>query len=250
MRFVGIDVAADPKHTGLAVLQDDGGCSVEHVRVGVEDADIIAAVQAADRAGVDVPLGWPQRFVELVTSHAAGTMPAPVSTGSDWRRRHAMRSTDTEVHRRTGLTPLSVATDRIAYPALRWAGIEARLRGLGVDVARDGSGVVCEVYPAAALRGWSMPHRGYKGAKNTVQRADLVHTLAQRAPWLAWNGHRDLCAADDNAFDAVLAALIAREVALGRSDPPPKALHAAARQEGWIWLPYRTGPTAPTGWAA
>ena len=59
------------------------------------------------------------------------------------------------MHRRTGLTPgWSVATDRIAHPALRWAGIEARLRDRGLDAARDGSGMLCEVYPAAALQIW------------------------------------------------------------------------------------------------
>lgn len=68
-----------------------------------------------------------------------------------------MRHTDRAVHERTGLTPLSVATDRIAHPALRWAGIEARLREQGIDTARDGSGLICEVYPAAALRLWHLP---------------------------------------------------------------------------------------------
>lgn len=245
MTFVGIDLAADPKNTGIAILREDSGCVVDHVRVGVEDDDIVEAIRNAGLAGVDVPLGWPKQFVELITAHAAGTVPAPVSTGPQWRRSHAMRATDAEVHRRTGLTPLSVSTDRIAHPALRWAGIEARLRELGVNVARDGSGVVCEVYPAAALHGWSLGHRGYKGRHNAEPRAELVAALALKAPWLAWNGHRDLCSADDNALDAVLAALICREVALGRGEPPPEALLAAARQEGWIWLTRQESPTAP-----
>lgn len=245
MIFVGFDLAADPRRTGLAILREDGACTLEQVRVGAEDDELIDSIRAADRSGVDVPLGWPQRFVDLISAHAAGTLPAPDSTGPPWRRSLAMRATDLEVHRYTGLTPLSVSTDRIAYPALRWAGIEARLREAGIDAARDGSGVISEVYPAAALRCWALPHRGYKGAKNADRRSELVADLSARIPWLDWNGHRDLCETDDNALDAVLAALIAREVGLGHGRPPPDELRETARREGWIWLPRRERPTAP-----
>lgn len=243
--FLGNDLAADPKNTGLAILREDGACVLDQVRVGIEDDDIVEAIQTAGQTGVDVPLGWPKRFVELITAHAGGTVAAPNSTGRDWRRSHAMRATDAEVHRHTGLTPLSVSTDRIAYPALRWAGIEARLREQGVNMARDGSGVVCEVYPAATLHRWSLRHRGYKGRHNAEQRAELVAALEQKAPWLEWNGHRSVCAADDNALDAVLAALTCREVALGRGEAPPEALRPTAVQEGWIWLTRNENPTAP-----
>lgn len=236
-RFVGVDMAADPRFTGLAVLAGDSSCVVEELCVGVVDADIVRQVETADRVGVDVPLGWPESFLEVVTAHAAGTLVAPDDTGPQWRRPLAMRATDREVHRRTGLTPLSVSTDRIAHPALRWAGIEARLRKRGTAVDRAGFGVVCEVYPAAALRLWGLPYRGYKGRKNVERRAELVVALRERHPRLEWNGHRDLCLADDNALDAVLAALIARDVAQGVCIPPPDDLVELARREGWVWLP-------------
>lgn len=242
MKFVGVDLAADPRRTGLAVIGGEDRCTIGHLIVGAEDEDIIEAVQSAERAGVDVPLGWPEKFVDLLSAHAAGNLPAPDSTGAEWRRGMAMRATDLAVHRSTGLTPLSVSTDRIAHPALRWAGIEAHLRGLGVDTARDGSGVICEVYPAAALRCWSLPHRGYKAAKNAGPRVELVDLLQQRWTWLDWNGQEDLCMADDNALDAVLAAVIAREIELGRCAAPPAELRGTARREGWIWLPQEEGP--------
>lgn len=243
MRFLGIDLAADPKHTGLAVLGGERANTLEHVHSGAEDDALFEAIRMADKAGVDVPLGWPEPFVEVIHAHARGTLTVPSSTGPAWRRDLAMRATDRAVHRRTAQTPLSVSTDRIAHPALRWAGLEARLREASVDVSRDGSGVVCEVYPAAALRCWSLPYRGYKGAKNAENRRDLVSAVAGAFPALDWNGHRDLCGADDNALDAVLAALVAREVAGGRCEPPPPELRDLARREGWIWLP-RPGPAA------
>lgn len=237
MTFVGIDMAAESRRTGLAVLSGGDDCEVELVRLGADDDLLVEAVHGAEKAGVDVPLGWPQPFVELVAAHAAGVLPPPASTDIHWRRTLAMRATDLHVRDRTGLNPLSVSTDRIAYPALRWAGIEARLRQDGLEAARDGSGVVCEVYPAAALRGWSLTHRGYKGEKNAVARTELVDAVWARHPWLDWNGFRPLCIEDDNALDAVLAALVAREVAFGRCEPPPQQLRALARREGWIWLP-------------
>src|SRR5699024_32255 len=80
-----------------------------------------------------------------------------------------------------------------------------------------------------------------------VPRAALVDALAARLPDLDWNGHRPLCESEDDALDAVLAALIAREVAQGRAVPPREEELELARQEGWIWLPRSTSPGAGAG---
>ena len=161
-----------------------------------------------------------------------------------------MRETDRAVHARTGLTPLSVSTDRIAHPALRWAGIEARLREEGIDVARDGNGRICEVYPAAALRRWGLPHRGYKGTGGRAARRGLVEALGGRFPGLEWAGHDAACVEVDDVLDAVIAALMAGEVARGRAVPPPDPL----RIRPWKGPPGRSrcasrpsppGPSAP-----
>ncbi|WP_433185959.1 DUF429 domain-containing protein [Actinoallomurus sp. CA-150999] len=79
--------------------------------------------------------------------------------GRDWRRNLALRLTDRVVHDRTGLTPLSVSADRIGHAALRLAALLARLARAGRPVDRSGTGVVVEVYPAASLRLWGLPHR-------------------------------------------------------------------------------------------
>lgn len=238
MVFIGIDLSAQAKHTGMAVLHDnDGGLVVEHAAVGVTDARIVEALADATRVGVDVPLGWPIPFVHLLADHAAQRLQPPASTGSDWRRSLALRATDRVVHQRTGLTPLSVSANLIAYPAFRWAGIEAVLRDQGYNVARDGSGLVAEVYPAAALYRWGLPHRGYKGTKNAAQRQQIVQALSQLFPTLQWQGFDALAATNDDVLDAVLAALIAHQIAAGNCEGPDAHQQAAAVVEGWIWLP-------------
>lgn len=237
--YVGIDLAADPARTALATVRDDqstGRVVVEAVRLGVSDDDVVAAIEGATKAGVDVPVGWPERFVDFLSAHAEGAQTAPEQTGPGWRRTMVMRRTDLLVRERFGLVPLSVAADRIAYPALRWAGVEARLRGLGVDCRRDGAGRVSEVYPAAALRVWGLPHRGYKGAATEV-RERLVDSLEAALPWLEWAGHRDACVASDDVLDAVIAAVVAREVAHGRTVAPCDGERESALREGWIHVP-------------
>lgn len=239
MVFGGIDLAADPRRTGVAQISNGTPTVVEMLVVGAEDADIAAIIMGSDMSGIDVPLGWPDAFVALLADHAAHALAPPPSTGSDWRRTMAMRTTDVMVHQRTGRVPLSVSTDRIAYPALRWAGIEARLRAEGIDVPRDGSGRICEVYPAAALSCWGLPSRGYKRREQSGQRTEIIDRLSYLFPDLDWNGHRNLCIDDDNALDAVVSALMARLVADRQADPPPEAMRDVVSREGWIWLPQQ-----------
>nr|WP_276611049.1 DUF429 domain-containing protein [Kineococcus siccus] len=52
----------------------------------------------------------------------------------------------------------------------------------------------------------------------------------------------EACAASDDAFDAVVAALTARAAAVGAATRPAQGQRAAAAREGWIALP--TGPLA------
>lgn len=246
--YAGVDLAADPKRTGLAVVRaEPTRLVVESVRVGATDDDVIHAVHHSDGAGIDVPFGWPDPFVSFICAHAAGRATAPPDTDPQWRRGMAQRTTDRHVHARTGLTPLSVSTDRIAYPALRWAALEGRLRNDGLPVPRDGSGRTSEVYPAAALARWGLPHRGYKAAKNAAGRRTLLARLGLLLPWLSWEGHETTCQADDNALDAVLAALVAREIDLGRCEAAPPELSAVVAREGWVWIPAST-PTPPAAY--
>ncbi len=237
MITAGVDLAAEAKGTAVAVLAwDDSRAVVTSMTVGADDAHILSVARVAHKIGVDCPFGWPTAFVRLVREHQRGQLGAPPSSGREWRRAMTLRVTDQHVHRATGLTPLSVSADRIAHAALRWAAIAATVSAGGLDASRDGSGLLAEVYPAAALRLWGLPYRGYKGLDNRSVRGGLVDSLLAGAPWLDLAEHEERCRDSDHALDAVLCALVARAVACGMTQPADRHQPEAA-EEGWIHLP-------------
>jgi hypothetical protein len=52
VRVVGVDLAAEPARTAVAVLKwDDGKAVVEELRVGADDQAVLAALTATNKAG-------------------------------------------------------------------------------------------------------------------------------------------------------------------------------------------------------
>ena len=209
------------------------------LRLGVGDAAIGEVALVAVKLGLDCPLGWPDDFVAFLNEHQDGHVVAPRDVaGKDWRRRLAYRATDRAVREATGLTPLSVAADRIGLTAMRAAGLLARFAEAGQPVDRAGGGVVVEVYPAASLRRWGLPHEGYKGKDKQLTRDALIQELLRAAPWLDLADHADLCSQSDDALDAVIAAMTSRAAAVRHvSLPADSTQQAQAGREGWIALP-------------
>jgi hypothetical protein len=240
VRTVGVDLSAADAGTAVATIDwTAAGAVVREVVVGAGDDLVVAAVRGADKAGIDSPLGWPDPFARFLAAHHAGApiaMPAP-GDGAAWRRALAWRATDAVVRETVGLIPLSVSADRIGHAAFRCAAILARLAD-DVPVDRCGDGVVVEVYPAAALKVWGLPHKGLKGPAGGP--GPIVDGLRARAPWLDLGGHERLMRTKHDAADGVLAALVARAAALGLATRPDDAQRALACAEGWIAV-----PTAP-----
>lgn len=238
--YTGLDLAAESTKTGLAevLVTAAGEFRVESVSVGVHDAAVVEAAGTATKVGVDVPVGWPGPFVELITAHTSGTAHTPPSSDKQWRRQFVYRATDLWAQENFGLRPLSVSADLIAHPALRWVALEAQLRERAIPCTRDGAEKICEVYPAGALQQWSIPHRGYKGTseKARQQRSTIMAALENRFD-LKWGGCAQLLREKDDALDAVIAALVAAHVHAGHAYGPPEQLRKTAQQEGWLWLP-------------
>jgi predicted nuclease with RNAse H fold len=241
MRTLGVDLAAAAKKTAVAVLEWDAGTArLEHLALDVGDREIVELFGASSMTGIDCPVGWPDAFLPFLTGHLHFD-PSPVldHDGIEGRRLLAYRDTDRFITARTGLIPLSVSADRLAHPAMRCAVIQAKIAAEHGPQARDGSGRLAEVYPAASLKIWGLLARGYKGrgAPETARLGVILEHLSAAAPWLDLAGQEDRLAASDDLFDAVVASLSARAVAVGQSLSPPASHAEAALTEGWIHVP-------------
>jgi predicted nuclease with RNAse H fold len=241
VKTLGVDLAAATRKTAVAVLEWAGGTArLEHLALDVSDEVIVRLFGDSSMTGVDCPVGWPAAFLPFLAGHLNfDAHPVLDHDGIEGRRLLAYRDTDRFVTARTGLIPLSVSADRLAHPAMRCAVIQAKIaRDVGPQ-PRDGSGRLAEVYPAASLKLWGMLARGYKGrgATETDRLAVILDGLMKAAPWLDLAGSEDRLAASDDLFDALIASLTARAVALGKTLRPDDSHAGAARTEGWIHLP-------------
>jgi predicted nuclease with RNAse H fold len=241
MRTLGVDLAAAAKKTAVAVIEwADGAARLAQLSLGVGDEEIVRLFGTSDMTGIDCPLGWPDAFLPFIAGHLSfDAHPVLDHDGIEGRRLLVYRDTDRFVTGQTGLIPLSVSADRLAHPAMRCAVIQAKIAQEHGPQARDGSGRLAEVYPAASLKLWGLPTRGYKGrgAPETERLTVALAALSAAAPWLDLAGHDDRLAASDDMFDALIASLTGRAVALGRTLRPDDGHAGAARTEGWIHLP-------------
>ncbi|UZX01455.1 DUF429 domain-containing protein [Arthrobacter sp. CDRTa11] len=241
MRTLGVDLAAATRKTAVAVLEwNTGSARLEHLALGVDDREIVDLFGNNAMTGIDCPVGWPDAFLPFLAGHLnfdAG--PVLDHDGIEGRRLLAYRDTDRFVTGHTGLIPLSVSADRLAHPAMRCAVIQARIAAEYGPQARDGSGRLAEVYPAASLKVWGLLARGYKGrgAPEAERLGVILDQLQAAAPWLDLAGHEGRLAGSDDLFDAVIASLTARAVVLKQTLGPPGTHAAAALSEGWIHLP-------------
>ncbi|MGW3495429.1 DUF429 domain-containing protein [Streptomyces sp. NPDC001020] len=247
---VGIDLAARARRTAVCrvVWGDDGDDLAAEFVVPERDEDLLAVVRAADKTGLDCPLGWPSDFVATVLAHHRGVrLPPPVrfeerADGRPGLDALRFRLTDDLTWKATSMRPpLSVSTDLLGVVALRAAYLLDALEATGVPVPRDGSGPVAEVYPAAALRRWGIRlTRSYKTATPEARsaREHIVRSVEAGLGLPLPEPVRAECAHSHDHLDALVCALVARAVQVGDTVwPSSPEQQGAARQEGWIHLP-------------
>ena len=247
MRTAGVDLASRDDRTALAEISwSAAGAVLESVTMGVGNDRIIAVADDVALIGIDCPLGWPKPFTDLLVAARAGAVTPDAGSTAAQKQALAYRRTDSEVRIATGHWPLSVSADRIAYPAMRCAGLLGRLASNGHRVRRSGvDSRVVEVYPAAALRRWSVPTAGFK--TDPAARVELVERLVRLTPWLDWSGFAPLCTEEHDALDAVVCAVVAGAVVRGRTTRPAADLLELADEEGWIHLPDQGFLSDPFG---
>ncbi|MGH2725103.1 MAG: DUF429 domain-containing protein [Actinomycetota bacterium] len=242
-KVLGIDLAADPVRTGVAILtvgSDSVGVTVEAGR-GTDEA-LVELADDVDVVGVDAPLGWPEPFIEALFLHQRGEPWPAADDPVHQRRLLSKRRTDRFVKEVTGLDSLPVAADRIAAVAMRCARLQTLwAEGWGGLEDRSGTGRLAETYPAAALKLWGLSYRLYKGREKAAERDALVGSLVVTAPWLDLARAESACRMSDDALDAVVSGVVALGAKLGVTQPPtaPADVRLAAR-EGWIHLPTGT----------
>lgn len=253
----GIDLASQPRSTAICAIEwDTRGAYVRALwrgRTGdgitpLHDKVLASAIRgdwggglpAFTKVAIDAPLGWPVDFVTGLADPSRW----PVAIDCD-RSRLERRATDRWVHKTTGKLPLSVSTDRIAYAAMRAAGLlsdYSQLTGHAVDRTGE-TGIICEAYPDPAIRAFDLwpPTAGtresYKGEAAGV-RASVLARLNELAPWLSMSPVQSAaCVDSDDCLDALICALVARATEVHQTHAVPLGSEVEAAAEGWIRLP-------------
>jgi Protein of unknown function (DUF429) len=238
MTVLGIDLAASNKKTYACVLQPVRGELHAEVHAGCDDDELLDLAKGRRKVALDAPFGWPNDFVDALNAHRAGAAwPAPDDQAPQaFRASLSFRATDRAVMQIR--RPLSVSTDRLGVTAMRCAFLLHRWSATG-SVDRTGRGRFVEVYPAAALVRWGLSPSRYK-KPHPGSLGTLFLQLCEKLPALrVGEPYRTMCATVDHAFDALVAALVARAALLGMTDGPPKRLRDQAAGEGWIHVPLR-----------
>ena len=241
MRTLGIDLAAQPKTTAACLLEwRPGEVELTRLERGLTDDELLGLISESDKAGIDAPFGWPDRFVEAVAAHREHRgWPGRGADQDSFRFHLAFRLTDRKLIEGGVRRPLSVSTDLIGVVAMRAATLLDVLAARGEPVDRAGSGRVVEVYPAPALSAWGIKATGYKSRAGAGRLPALLDALTDELGGLQLDPEqRGLATTDHNCFDAIVASLVARAAALGLTFPPDPGEEAdVAVREGWIHLP-------------
>lgn len=237
MKTLGIDLSADPSRTGACEVDWSAG-TVSLMGPGPTDDALVAAAVAADMTAIDVPLGWPDGFVDAVVAHHQGKGWPPSSVAPPLDRLPLRYRLTDRVVMAGGGRPLSVSSDLIGVAAMRGARLQHLLVAAGVPVDRSGvTGRVVEAYPAAALRAWGLASSRYKGPVHVAACRSLAAELAARCGAVGRAAAAALEGCDDNALDGFVCALVARAVLVGLTTRPAEEQAEVARREGWIHVP-------------
>lgn len=238
MKFVGVDLAAQPARTSLCVLNWKGTPRVDAVHRPANDECIIRISETAMAIGLDSPFGWPRAFVSFVQEGLASAHRAPLA--NDEADRLKYRATDRWLREQDfaggrPVRPLSVATDKLGAVALRCVRLVQCL-----EASRGDRSTIYEVYPAATLARWMTVAGSYKkrdSASKAIRRHIISRLVEQGLDLGDW---RQTLVASDDDLDALVSALTAALAFAGRTELPLPSHAASARSEGWIHIP--SGP--------
>jgi predicted nuclease with RNAse H fold len=95
MICAGIDLAAEPKGTALAILDfKNHKAKLVYLEQGLDDQALIDKTINADKVGIDCAFGWPIEFAKFIAQNQDPTNKEPIDGGMDFRRTLSFRETD------------------------------------------------------------------------------------------------------------------------------------------------------------
>lgn len=248
MRYVGIDLSTDPRKCGICVTEDD---VVVHAGGGDRSSEhpdwLLGYCREAQAVAVDVPFGWPAPFVEALKDYEIG-----VALDRD-RRPYLYRTTDAWItetlprHLARDVrppAPFSVSADKLGATAMVGTVLLAGLSPAFHLSPRIGGTrpAVVEVYPTLSLWAWALPHRGHRGNDEGARRnrQALLQVFVEAFGITIPERAEGSLIRSEHGFDALVAALTAREYVAGNTcDPPDDIPEGKLRTEGWIRVPNR-----------
>ena len=241
MKFIGVDLSAQPKNTSVCVLEwQDNPRVIDVHRPACDEWIIRATDNSVSAIGLDSPFGWPGPFVSFLQGKHKNRSPYPLRNAEADCLKY--RVTDRWVRDYFSacgkkVQPLSVATDKLGAVALRCV----RLVRCLVEVRGDQS-TIFEVYPAASLASWMTVTGSYKASSNKQSAAASRSNRNGIVDKLINNGvdiatFRDRFVASHDDLDALVSALTAAFAFKGKTHLPPTHLTDIAYSEGWIHLP-------------
>lgn len=247
-----IDWNAGAAEIALICLREDGGTPLDYKFIKTAVSGIRGGLGAGTvvKTAIDAPLGWPEPFVQALATHHScdrreeAIYPSPA--------RYGRRETDRFVRAVTGRIPPSTISSRRGAAAMHCAAMLIEIADFrGADaVERTGTGLICEAYPDSALRFWTSgdpraltSKERYRGVRSARRRHELVAVIQERSRITDPRGLMQRCVVHDQCLDALVCALVARAVWLGKTllpDGHPSTFIPGRRLEsleGWIHLP-------------
>lgn len=231
MKLVGIDFATDPRGCGICILEDNTVVHVGHGSTSVEHPLwLVDHCAGATVVAVDVPFGWPIAFAKALSGyHMGDALDLP-------REQYRLRTTDLWIRESVPpLQPLSVSTDKLGSTAIVGTNLLHALSNEGFHLSPRSAApaAVVEVYPAASLRVWGLPHRN-------IEAPAVLETLRGAFGLSIGNSHQQALLRSRHCLDALISALTAKEYADGNTSLPPENISdETLRTEGWICIPNR-----------
>ena len=279
--IIGIDFsgARADANTWLAQGRRDGNGTlhldaVRRIR-RADLGDLLPSIPTPAVVALDFPFGVPRRFAECLGVSAAApdlsvlwNIVADMSIDDFIDRRNRFvaahgeprRAGDLKYHRESYSPLHSVNPNMLpmTYHGIRllrrWHQEQPRrwhVPPLPPAGYPSRTATLLELMPGALLRAIGLPYKGYKRGRSAPRRrAEILEALALRAgvPIANLAEARDQCLRNDDALDAVVAAVGAAAWARdpARFRHPSASELPDARREGWIYVPQPAeDPSSP-----